>query len=82
MGWIDPKEKMPPSGLLVLLEVSGYWTSGLLSDHDYELGCWLGNPDGNREPYWLIHGATEYGGEYGDCMKMISLGRCEKRGRR
>lgn len=64
MGWIKPEDKMPPSGLTVLLEVSGYWTDGLISDHDFEIGCWLGNPDGNREPFWVIHGAVEYCGKY------------------
>lgn len=64
MGWIKPEDKMPPSGLLVLLEVSGYWTSNLIADHSFELGCWIGNPDGNRKPFWVIHGATEYCGKY------------------
>lgn len=70
MGWIKPEDKMPPSGLLVLLEVSGYWTTGLMSDHDFEIGCWLGNPDGNREPFWLIHGAvTPYYSENGNLCR-------------
>ena len=64
MGWIKPEDKMPPSGLNVLLEVSGIWVAGLQSDHSFEIGCWLGNPDGNREPFWLIHGAIEYCGKY------------------
>ena len=64
MGWIRPEDMMPPSGLEVLLEVSGYWTIGYLSDHAFKLGCWIGNPDGNREPFWLIHGAAEYCGKY------------------
>lgn len=64
MGWIKPEDQMPPSGLEVLLEVSGTWISGLVSDHSFEIGSWIGNPDGNREPFWLIHGAVEYCGKY------------------
>lgn len=71
MGWIRPEDKMPPSGLEVLLEVSGWWTAGLVSDHNYELGTWIGNPDGGREPFWLIHGATEYCGKYHELINPI-----------
>lgn len=39
MGWIKPEDKMPPSGLNVLLEVSGIWVAGLQSDHSFEIGC-------------------------------------------
>jgi hypothetical protein len=62
MAWIRPEDKMPPSGLEVLVEVSGYYCGGVVADHSFCIAAWLGNPDGGREPFWVIHGA------YKDCV--------------
>lgn len=59
MGWIRPEDRMPPSGLLVLIEASGYITNSLIADHDYYLATWIDNPDGGRDPFWLVHGSSE-----------------------
>ena len=55
MGWIEPSDKMPPEGLEVLLEVSGYCKSNIamLADHSYYLGSWI-HPTGDEEGHWLI----------------------------
>lgn len=55
MGWIDINDRMPPEGLQVLLEVSGYCRSSitLLADHDFYLGSWI-HPVGDKEGKWYI----------------------------
>ena len=59
MGWIEPKDRMPPAGLQVLLEVSGHFCGvSMIADHDFYLGCWIKPHDG-REPYWMIDDASE-----------------------
>lgn len=70
MGWIRPEDMMPPQGLQVLLEVSGLWCGGIMSDHEYELGSWI-IPDGKTEGYWFIHGAMEYCGRYYELIDPI-----------
>lgn len=57
MGWIEPSDRMPPEGLEVLLEVSGWVQStiALLADHSYYLGSWI-HPTGDEEGHWFIHG--------------------------
>lgn len=65
MGWIRPEDKMPPSGLQVLVEASGYISGGVMADHDYYLASWIGNPDGGRDPFWLVEYAYEdYSGHF------------------
>lgn len=65
MGWIKPEDQMPPSGLQVLIEASGYITQGVVADHSYYIGTWIGNPDGGREPFWMTHYAYEdYSGHF------------------
>ena len=55
MGWININDRMPPEGLHVLLEVSGWCASGygLVCDHSVKLGCWI-IPQGEDEVEWLI----------------------------
>lgn len=55
MSWINTEEMMPPQGLLVLLEVSGWYNSpfAMVADHDFYLGSWLGDKG------WLIDDASE-----------------------
>ena len=61
MGWIDVNDRMPPSGLEVLVEASGYITQSIVADHSFFIGCWIGNPDGGREPFWhLEYAYNEY----------------------
>ena len=52
MGWIDIKDKMPPEGLHVLVEASGWCIDEhkctLLADHGFYIGCWL-IPKGETE---------------------------------
>lgn len=59
MGWINPSDRMPPEGLEVLLEVSGYCKSNItmLADHSYYLGSWI-HP-ANKEGFWHIDSAHE-----------------------
>ena len=59
MGWIEPSDRMPPEGLYVLLEVSGYCKSdiALLADHDFYIGCWI-HPEGKEEGFWSIDSET------------------------
>lgn len=57
MGWIDIKDKYPPEGLEVLLEVSGWIANdkrcALLADHSFYLGSWI-VPSGKDEGEWVI----------------------------
>lgn len=61
MGWIDPKDKMPPEGLNVLVELSG---SGLLdgvrvvADHDFYTAAWI-HPVGDENGFWNIDTKTD-----------------------
>ena len=65
MGWIRPEDKMTPSGLQVLVEVSGLYCGGVVADHSFHIAVWIGNPDGEREPFWLIDGAYKgFDGNY------------------
>lgn len=55
MGWITPEERMPPEGLHVLLEASGWFSGGygLVADHSFFIGTWI-VPSGETEGHWLI----------------------------
>lgn len=67
MGWIDVNDRMPPEGLEVLLEVSG-WTTAPYSeiwDHDFCLGSWI-VPE-RKEGRWLLRDGLE-----GDDYHIIS----------
>lgn len=59
MGWIEPSDRMPPEGLEVLLEVSGYCKSDItmLADHSYCLGSWI-HPTGDEHGFWSIDSET------------------------
>lgn len=63
MGWIDASDKLPPEGLNVLVEASGYGrgTHGenIVADHDFFLGTWL-HPVGEDEGEWFIDSETHY----------------------
>lgn len=58
MGWIEPKDMLPPKGLLVLLEISGKSVDKhgtfLTRDHGFAIGSWL-EPVGEPEGRWNIH---------------------------
>mgnify|MGYP007013883300 CR=1 FL=1 len=62
MAWIDPKDKMPPEGLQVLLELSGQSIDEhgvhLTSDHDFYIGTWI-HPVGEETGRWLIETSTD-----------------------
>lgn len=64
MRWIDVKDKMPPQGLQVLLEVSGRMSApyNLVADHGFYLGSWI-VPPGETEGHWLIDDGSE-GSDY------------------
>ena len=57
MGWIEPKTKMPPEGLRVLLEVSGMGIDEhkctVYADHSYYLGSWI-IPSGEEKGSWFL----------------------------
>ena len=59
MGWIDIKDKYPPEGLLVLVEMSGSSLDEngcmVVSDHSFELAAWV-VPVGKTEGLWVFHG--------------------------
>ena len=65
MGWIEPKDKMPPEGLQVLLELSGRGIDEhgvhIVADHDFYLGTWI-LPVGEEEGHWLIENNNELWG--------------------
>ena len=58
MGWIDLKDKYPPEGLLVLVEMSGRSLNEngciVISDHSFNLASWI-VPYGS-EGKWVFHG--------------------------
>lgn len=60
MGWIDATKQLPPKGLSVFLEVSGYYSGGwgVVADHDFYIGSY-NVPKGETEGQWLIYDATE-----------------------
>lgn len=39
MGWIEPSDRMPPEGLEVLIEVSGYCKSDITMLNGYSYWC-------------------------------------------
>ena len=63
MGWIDIKDKYPPEGLLVLVEMSGESTTKygnvVISDHEFQLASWV-VPVGQTEGEWVWHGGRDY----------------------
>ena len=65
MGWIEPKDKMPPEGLQVLVELSGRSIDEhgvhLVSDHDFYIGTWI-LPVGEEAGHWLIENNYELWG--------------------
>lgn len=62
MGWIEPKDKMPPEGLQVLVELSGRSIDEhgvhLVSDHDFYIGTWI-HPVGEEKGHWFIENQRE-----------------------
>lgn len=57
MGWISVEDRMPPQGLSVLVEASGYFTEcgySMLADHDFFLGSWI-VPTHKTEGEWLLY---------------------------
>lgn len=62
MGWIDPKEKMPPEGLYVLVEASGRGLCDgvqVVADHDFYLATWI-HPVGEDEGFWNIDSSSDF----------------------
>jgi hypothetical protein len=57
MGWIEPKDMLPPKGLSVLLEVSGRGLDDhgvhVTYDHEFVIGAWVW-PRGEDERVWLL----------------------------
>lgn len=57
MGWIDPAEKKPPEGLVVLVEMSGQGVDDIgvriVADHDFYLATWI-HPVGEDNAKWFI----------------------------
>ena len=58
MGWIDAKEQLPPMGLDVLVEVSGYYSGDYCAkaDHDFFIGSWIKTEFDSG--HWLLWDAT------------------------
>lgn len=56
MGWIDIKDKYPPQGLNVLLEVSGMFAAPyrMIADHGFFIGSWI-VPESKTEGEWVIY---------------------------
>lgn len=63
MGWIKPEDKMPPEGLNVLVEVSGYGTGDhgerIVADHDFYLASWI-HPTGEDHGSWFLETRSDY----------------------
>lgn len=63
MGWIDIKDKMPPEGLQVLLEVSGLGRGEhgetVHADHTFYLGCWIVSDMPDDDGHWLLYSKSE-----------------------
>lgn len=63
MGWIDIKDKMPPEGLEVLLEVSGLGVGehgeAVQADHSFYLGCWIISDMPDDDGHWLLDSRSE-----------------------
>lgn len=63
MGWIRPEDKMPPEGLCVLVEMSGYGTGDkgerIVADHDFYLATWI-HPVGQDQGEWFIETTSDY----------------------
>lgn len=63
MGWILPEEKMPPEGLNVLVEASGYGTGDkgerIVADHDFFLAAWI-HPTGEDHGSWFLETTSDY----------------------
>lgn len=61
MGWISVEDRMPPQGLQVLIELSGYGRAehySFQSDHDFFIGSWI-VPEGKTEGEWLVWDCCE-----------------------
>jgi hypothetical protein len=63
MSWIRPEDKMPPEGLCVLVEVSGYGTGDkgerIVADHDFFLASWI-HPVGEEYGSWFLETTSDY----------------------
>lgn len=63
MSWIKPEDRMPPEGLNVLVEISGYGTGDkgerILADHDFYLATWI-HPVGQDQGEWFIETTSDY----------------------
>lgn len=57
MSWIRPEDKMPPEGLLVLVEASGDGVDDIgvriVADHDFYTAAWI-HPVGEEKGFWNI----------------------------
>lgn len=57
MSWIRPEDKMPPEGLLVLVEASGDGVDDIgvriVADHDFYTAAWI-HPVGEEKGFWSI----------------------------
>ena len=57
MGWIDPKDKLPPEGLNVLVEASGTYSGvgyAMVADHDLFIAFRV-NKEDNQESEWILY---------------------------
>ena len=63
MSWILPSDRMPPEGLNVLVEMSGYGTGDkgerIHADHDFFLATWI-HPVGEDKGEWFIETTSSY----------------------
>jgi len=63
MSWILPSDRMPPEGLYVLVEMSGYGTGDkgerIVADHDFYLATWI-HPVGEDKGEWFIETTSSY----------------------
>lgn len=63
MSWILPSDRMPPEGLNVLVEMSGYGTGDkgerIVADHDFYLATWI-HPVGEDKGEWFIETTSSY----------------------
>lgn len=63
MSWIKPEDKMPPEGLYVLVEMSGYGTGDkgerIVADHSFYLATWI-HPVGKDQGEWFIESTSDY----------------------
>lgn len=63
MSWIKPEDRMPPEGLCVLVEISGYGTGDkgerIVADHDFFLASWI-HPVGEEHGSWFLETTSDY----------------------